>query len=352
MPPSRARGQRPVRERWARIQLSIRSSVCGGRDLRFGRPRERANSRARESPPGRPRSPSDKADSAPRQVSPGASAIGPELRVGHEPVRCRWASAQVKRPSGVRGGSAMGLRTPRCSARTRANEPLLGKPRLPVSSAAATADQASPGTPSMGPEVALGHRPDRERWRAAQAKTVSRVKGVAFDGLRTPRSVSRSRASDEPPGIPRRPLRKAESTACHVSPGVPGIGPEWRPGHSPVRSRWASAQIKIWGGVIGAKSAMFRLPRRRARNRASESPPGRPRLPPASAESTADHDSPGDSGIGPHWAVGHRPTRSRWRSAQAKISGSFNRGRSPALRTPNSARQHLPLEQQQSIATG
>jgi hypothetical protein len=68
------------------------------------RPRRSRRSWAREDPPGSPRRPERRAASSAFQLSPRASATGPDLTFGHSPVRVKWASAQARIYSAVRGG--------------------------------------------------------------------------------------------------------------------------------------------------------------------------------------------------------------------------------------------------------
>jgi hypothetical protein len=47
-------------------------------------------------------------------------------------------------------------------------------------------------------------------------------------------------ASDDPPGSPRLPCARAQSTDRHVPPGASGIGPESYFGHRRVRRKAAA----------------------------------------------------------------------------------------------------------------
>src|SRR5262249_26801250 len=73
------------------------SSVKGGSAMRLRAPASRANSRANESPPGKPREPSRRTALMSCQSSSGASATGPLLTVGQAPVRWWWAFAQRRK---------------------------------------------------------------------------------------------------------------------------------------------------------------------------------------------------------------------------------------------------------------
>ena len=95
--------------------------------------------------------------------------------------------------------------------------------------------------------------------------------------LGTPRRSASRRASDEPSGSPRPPFKRALLIAFQVSPGAAATDPDFRPGHSPVASRWASAQARICSTSSLGRLPMLRMPRRSWSNRASVVPPGRPR---------------------------------------------------------------------------
>jgi hypothetical protein len=59
----------------------------------------------------------------------------------------------------------------------------------------------------------------------------------------------KSCANDEPPGRPRRPMRRALSRLRHVSSGASSIGPDVVVGHLPVRWYWDAAQARTWSFV-------------------------------------------------------------------------------------------------------
>ena len=133
---------------------------------------------------------------------------------------------------------------------------------------------------------------------------------------------------DDPRGRPRVPLRNASCTARQVVCGDSGINPDRSPGHLPVRARCASAHARIVGII---KDGRTRGPDCRPRRRSVPSPrcvrsnfasvvsPGKVRHPFSSAEFSMHQESPGDSGIGPEAARGHRPFRLWYASAQNKI---------------------------------
>ena len=85
------------------------------------------------------------------------------------------------------------------------------------------------------------------------------------------------------------------------------MGPEVESGQVPCRLWYSSAHRRISGTVIGARPCGLRTPRCRASMRASEDPPGSPRLPDLRAESSNPQFSPGASGSGPDFDVGQRP---------------------------------------------
>jgi hypothetical protein len=141
-----------------------------------------AKRRASEEPPGKPRAPCRRAASTALHVSPGAFTIGPESSFGHRSVR-RWcASAHSRTCATVYGGSALRLRTPRCSERSLASEEPGGKPRRPQRRALSTEHQVSSTASRMRPTLEVGHR-DNRLWKAsAHANiwaTVSRGLGLA-----------------------------------------------------------------------------------------------------------------------------------------------------------------------------
>ena len=80
---------------------------------------------------------------------------------------------------------------------------------------------------------------------ASQARIRSAGASRSTSPAATPRSSASSRASDEPPGSPRRPRLKAASIADQVSSSAPPTGPERQSGQRPVAVRWASAHRRI-----------------------------------------------------------------------------------------------------------
>jgi hypothetical protein len=104
----------------------------------------------RLSPPARPRSPWCSAMLTAFHVSPVPGMV-PDSAVGQAPFSRCQASAQRRIRRYVKGGSAALLRTPRRSARRRANDEVSGNPRPPARKAFSTADQVSPGASSYAP---------------------------------------------------------------------------------------------------------------------------------------------------------------------------------------------------------
>jgi hypothetical protein len=81
--PSRMQGHEPVRRRWAPTHVRMVRSDSGGWVYWWGRPRSRAKSRARESPPGSPRARDVRPGQPPlRQFSPHPHGL---LRQGSLP---------------------------------------------------------------------------------------------------------------------------------------------------------------------------------------------------------------------------------------------------------------------------
>ena len=96
------------------------------------------------------------------------------------------------------------------------------------------------------PRCARARRRGRRVGNCSASQARSRSAGDSgFAPSATPRSSASSRASDDPPGSPRRPRLKAVSIADQVSSSAPPTGPERRSGHRPVAVRWASAQRRI-----------------------------------------------------------------------------------------------------------
>jgi hypothetical protein len=213
------------------------------------------------------------------QVSPGASATGPDAPLGQRPVAAWWARAQATTCASVSGGRP-GLGTPRCCASSWARVWPPGNPRRPLSRACRMLAQSSPGAPATGPESRRGHRPVRARWASAQARIWATVSGGRSPGWGTPRCRVSRRARDRPRGSPRRPFSRAWLTLAQVSPGAAATGPESRRGQLPVRAWWSSHQARIRSTVNGRRTGMVRhLSRRRPRrcspsSRARDEPPG------------------------------------------------------------------------------
>ena len=147
----------------------------------------------------------------------------------------------------------------------------------------------------------------------------------------------RNRASDEPPGSPRRPRRRAVSTDFHVSPGASAIAPEHWLGHLPVRRWWASAHARTcfsvsFGGRVGLRTR--RCP---VSSFDSDEFPFRPRTPTRRALSRLNHVSSVASITRPEWTLGHSPVCWRCASAQARI-WCFRQGRQAAVIPDSTAR--------------
>lgn len=123
------------------------------------------------------------------------------------------------------------------AARRRDRDEPFGSPRNPRRGALSTRCQVSPGACGIGPDFCNGHLPWTARWASAQARISGMRRGGRFIGLRSSRSCSRSRASEEPPGSPRRPFRRAWEMAFQLSPGASTTGPDLIDGHDPVRAR-------------------------------------------------------------------------------------------------------------------
>ena len=127
-------------------------------------------------PPGRPRPPTRKAAWMALHFSSGASWTGPDPALGHSPVRSRCASAHAMICSTESGGSALRLRTPRCSAKSFASEEPPGKPRRPLSRAFST-ERQSKICPSTRPDCLPGHLPVRPWCSSAHARIACTVRG-------------------------------------------------------------------------------------------------------------------------------------------------------------------------------
>ena len=149
-----------------------------------------------------------------------------------------------------------------------------------------------PGQDQLDRKEGLRPRPrragDRGRRVGNCSASQARIRSVGDSGFAppaTPRSSASSRASDDPPGSPRRPRFKAASIADQVSSSAPTTGPERRSGQHPVAVRWASAHRRIpstssAGRFSTAEPAAIALPPRAARDAPDPSlmisPPGRP----------------------------------------------------------------------------
>src|SRR5205085_538852 len=113
MTPEFVLGHFPQRPRNASAHARICSKVSGRSAFVFRTPRRLASSFANEDPPGRPRFPTERAAFTPDHVSPDASAIKPELHLGHWPLRLKCESAHANTLSSVSLGRANRFSTPR-----------------------------------------------------------------------------------------------------------------------------------------------------------------------------------------------------------------------------------------------
>ena len=91
----------------------------------------------------------------------------------------------------------------------------------------------------------------------------------------------------------------------HVS-SVPVTGPSFLRGHFPVAALYSSAQARIFLMVSDGRFMWLRTPRCSANSLTSEEPPGSPRAPVWSAESTIDQVSSPVASISPDSLFGHR----------------------------------------------
>src|SRR5262249_51619782 len=141
-------------------------------------------------------------------------------------------------------------------------------------------------------------------------------------------------AREEPPERPRRPVFKALSTAFHVSPFVPAMGPDSRLGNSPPSAKYESAQFSICCSLRSGSSFSFRTPRFSARNFARDEPPEKPRRPLNRALSTPAQVSPPAPSILPEFALGHKLVFKWCVSAHSKTFSSVSAARFWQFRTP------------------
>ena len=207
---------------------------------------ERAANRAvREEPPGRPRRPSFRAASTAVQVSSGTPRTGPAWASGHRPVASRWARAQVRI---FRSDSRRG-RTGRCFASRWVSDEPPGRPRRPLVRAMLTIAQISSDLSATGPELVRGQRPVAARWASAQRGSVERQPGEVLGCGRRGARPAIGPATSRPAG-----RDCPEQGAADRLPGLAGgraTGPDPSTGHSPVASRWASAQARISRRQLG-----------------------------------------------------------------------------------------------------
>ncbi len=142
----------------------ILATVNWGTVALFRTPRFPAIRRARERPPRRPRIPCRKAASTLCHVSPDASEMGPELALGHSPVRLRWASIQPRMMSSVNIGRFARFLTPRCFSKMAASEVPPSNPQAPYRRALSIFRQFIPSGASMErtePVLVAGYFPTR-----------------------------------------------------------------------------------------------------------------------------------------------------------------------------------------------
>jgi hypothetical protein len=100
-----------------------------------------------------------------------------------------------------------------------------GSSRQATAAAVQGMGHCAPGSPAasgIGPEVASGQRLVRRWWASAHTRICSIVNGGGVLRFRTPQRSSSKHRSDEPPGKPRLPLRRASLRFFHFSPLVPG----------------------------------------------------------------------------------------------------------------------------------